>query len=70
MVTALMVPDEVIQSDQARKTVMVVAPDGTVAAKPVELGPVVRGLRIVRAGLAPGTMSSSPIFRPRARVRM
>ncbi|WP_408637193.1 efflux RND transporter periplasmic adaptor subunit [Novosphingobium nitrogenifigens] len=54
MVTALMVPDEVIQSDQARKTVMVVAPDGTVAAKPVELGPVVRGLRIVRAGLAPG----------------
>jgi multidrug efflux pump subunit AcrA (membrane-fusion protein) len=33
-----MVPDEAIQSDQARKTVLVVGKDGTVAAKPVELG--------------------------------
>lgn len=48
---ALMVPDEAIQSDQARKTVLVVGKDGTVAAKPVELGPVVRGLRIIRSGL-------------------
>jgi hypothetical protein len=37
MVTALMVPDEAIQSDQARKTVLVVAPDGTVAASPSNL---------------------------------
>jgi RND family efflux transporter MFP subunit len=50
---ALMVPDEAIQSDQARKTVLVVGKDGTVAAKPVELGPVVRGLRIIRSGLLP-----------------
>lgn len=52
-VQALMVPDEAIQSDQARKTVLVVGKDGTVAAKPVELGPVVRGLRIIRSGLLP-----------------
>lgn len=53
MVDALMVPDEAIQSDQARKTVLVVGKDGVVAAKPVELGPVVRGLRIIRSGLLP-----------------
>lgn len=52
-VQALLVPDEAIQSDQARKTVLVVAPDGTLTAKPVILGPVVRGLRVIRSGLAP-----------------
>ena len=52
-VRALLVPDEAVQSDQARKTVLVVARDGTVAAKPVVLGPVVDGLRIIRSGLAP-----------------
>ena len=53
-VNALLVPDEAIQSDQARKTVLVVGRDDSVAAKPVELGPVVDGLRIIRAGLTPG----------------
>ena len=53
-VQALLVPDEAIQSDQARKTVLVVGADGTVAAKPVQLGPVVRGLRVIRGGLLPG----------------
>jgi multidrug efflux system membrane fusion protein len=52
-VRALLVPDEAIQSDQARKTVLVVGKDDTVSTKPVELGPVVDGLRIIRAGLAP-----------------
>jgi RND family efflux transporter MFP subunit len=51
---ALLVPDTAVQTDQARKTLLVVAQDGTVSAKPVELGPVVEGLRIIRAGLAPG----------------
>jgi len=49
--TALMVPDAAIQTDQARKMVLVVAPDGSVAPKTVELGPLVNGLRIVRSGL-------------------
>lgn len=53
-VKALLVPDAAVQSDQARKLVYVVGKDGMVAAKQVELGPVVDGLRVVRAGLAPG----------------
>lgn len=52
-VNALLVPDEAIQSDQARKTVLVVGRDDVVAAKPVQLGPVVDGLRIIRSGLSP-----------------
>ena len=51
--SALLVPDTAIQSDQARKTVLVVGKDDSVAAKPVELGPVVDGLRIIRSGLKP-----------------
>lgn len=52
-IRALLVPDTAIVTDQARKTVMVVARDGSVAVKPVQLGPVVDGLRVVTGGLAP-----------------
>lgn len=52
-VQALLVPDTAIQTDQTRKLVLVVGKDGTVAAKEVELGPVIDGLRVVRGGLAP-----------------
>lgn len=48
---ALLVPDAAVQTDQARKIVLTVAPDGTVAARPVDLGPVTEGLRVVRGGL-------------------
>lgn len=51
-VSALLVPDAAVQTDQARKTLLTVARDGTVAVKPVQLGPVVDGLRVVRNGLA------------------
>jgi len=51
--TALLVPDTAIQTDQARKIVAVVGADGKVVAKPVELGALVDGLRIIRSGLAP-----------------
>jgi len=51
-VQAMLVPDTAVQTDQARKTLLVVGPDGTVAIKPVELGPVIDGLRVVRTGLA------------------
>jgi RND family efflux transporter MFP subunit len=50
---ALLVPDNVIVSDQSRKIVFTVADDGTVGTKLVELGPMVDGLRVVRSGLAP-----------------
>ena len=49
---ALLVPDAAIRTDQARKIVLTVGKDGTVAAKPVETGPLVAGLRVVRTGLA------------------
>jgi RND family efflux transporter MFP subunit len=50
---ALLVPDAAIASDQSRKVVFTVAADGTVGTKLVELGPIVDGLRVIRAGLAP-----------------
>lgn len=52
-VNALLVPDTAIQQDQARRTVLVVGKDGLVAARSVELGPVLQGLRVIRSGLAP-----------------
>lgn len=50
---AMLVPEAAIQTDQARTLVPVLAADGTVTPKPVELGPLVDGLRVVRSGLAP-----------------
>lgn len=48
---AMLVPDAAIVTDQARRVVYVVQPDGTTAVRPVELGPLVDGLRVIRAGL-------------------
>ncbi len=48
---ALMIPDSAIMTDQNRKIVMTVTADGTVAPRPVMLGPLVDGLRAVRGGL-------------------
>lgn len=48
---ALLIPDGAIASDLANKIVMVVADDGTVVQKTVKLGPIIDGLRVVRAGL-------------------
>jgi len=50
---ATLVPDEAVVSDQANKIVMTVDAEGTVVPKPVTLGPVIDGLRVVRSGLAP-----------------
>ena len=48
---AMLVPDAAVATDQARRIVYVVAADGSVAPKPVQLGPLVDGLRVVRSGL-------------------
>ena len=48
---AILLPDEAIFSDQSVKLALTVAPDGTVVPKPVQLGPVVDGLRVIREGL-------------------
>ena len=47
----LMVPDASVLTDQSAKLVMTVAPDGSVVPKPVKVGPVVDGLRIITAGV-------------------
>lgn len=48
---ALLVPDTAISANGARKVVLTVAPDGTVAPKPVELGPLDGSLRVIRSGI-------------------
>jgi len=48
----LLVPDEAIATDQSRKLVMTVSPDGTVVPKLVELGPLDGGLRVITSGLS------------------
>lgn len=50
-VPALLVPDSAVQADQARKIVLVVAKDGSVTPRPVVVGPVADGLRVIRSGL-------------------
>ena len=48
---AMLVPDAAVATDQARRIVYVVAADGTVSPRPVQLGPLVDGLRVIRSGL-------------------
>jgi RND family efflux transporter MFP subunit len=50
----LLVPDSAVSTDQSRKLVMTVAPDGSVVPKPVEVGSLSRdGLRTINSGLLP-----------------
>jgi len=48
---ALLVPDAAIATDQSRRIVFVVREDDTVEARPVVLGPLDEGLRVIREGL-------------------
>lgn len=48
---AMLVPDAAIATDQARRVVYVVANDGSVAPRAVQLGPLVDGLRVIRGGI-------------------
>ncbi len=48
---ALLIPDTAIAIDQSRKIVFVVKPDDSVEARPVVLGPLDEGLRVIREGL-------------------
>jgi membrane fusion protein, multidrug efflux system len=50
----LMLPDSAVMLDQSQQMVMTVSPDGTVVPKPVEIGDLRGGLRVIRSGLAPG----------------
>ena len=50
---ALLIPDAAVVSDQASKVVLTVGADNKVVAKPVTLGGMARGLRVIASGLAP-----------------
>jgi RND family efflux transporter MFP subunit len=50
---ALLIPDAAVVSDQANKVVLTVGGDNKVVAKPVTLGGMARGLRVVASGLTP-----------------
>lgn len=70
---ALLIPDSAIVSDQSRKIVFTVGDNNVVQAKPVTLGPLVEGLRVVREGLAPTDNVvldglANPMVRPGAKV--
>lgn len=70
---ALLIPDSAIISDQARKIVFVVGPGDVVQARPVTLGTLVDGLRVIRSGLAPTDKVvldglANPMVRPGAKV--
>jgi RND family efflux transporter MFP subunit len=52
-VTALLVPDSAVQTDQAGKMVMTIGNNGQPVPVPVIVGPVIDGLRVIRSGLAP-----------------
>lgn len=50
---ALLVPDSAVTSDQARQIVLVVGPDNVAHPKPVQTGPMIGGLRVIRQGIGP-----------------
>jgi multidrug efflux system membrane fusion protein len=49
--TAVLLPDEAIGTDQANRFVYVVGTDDVPVRRPVELGPLVDGLRVIRNGV-------------------
>lgn len=50
---AMLVPDTAIVTDATRRVVYVVDKQGTVAMRPVQLGPLDGNLRVIRSGLSP-----------------
>jgi multidrug efflux system membrane fusion protein len=52
--TALLLPDRALGSDQAQKFVYVVNAERKVEFRPVKVGPMIDGLRVVKGGLKPG----------------
>lgn len=51
---ALLLPDRAFGSDQAQKFVYVVTAEKKIEFRPVTVGPIVDGLRVVTSGLKPG----------------
>ena len=51
---AVLINDSAVGTDQTMRYVLLLGPDNKVEYRPVELGPVVDGMRVVRSGLKPG----------------
>ena len=49
-----LIQDQAVGTDQDRKFVLVLKPDSSVEYRPVTLGRLVDGLRVVNSGLTPG----------------
>ena len=70
---ALLVPDQSVVTDLSRQLVLVVTPAGEVVQRPVQLGAVVEGLRVIRSGLSPSDrviISGIQHARPGDKVRV
>lgn len=52
--SAVLINDRAVSTDQSRKFVVVVSADNKAEYRPVTLGPVIDGLRVVRSGLKSG----------------
>lgn len=53
---ALLVPDTAVGTDLNQRVVLVAGPDGVVRERPVTVGPLWRGLRVIRSGIGPGDL--------------
>lgn len=51
---ALLVPDRALSSDQAQKFVYVINAEKKVEFRPVTIGPMIDGLRVIKRGIKPG----------------
>jgi len=51
---ALLIPDRALGADQAQKFVYVINAEKKVEFRPVTVGPMIDGLRVVKTGLQPG----------------
>ncbi len=52
--TATLIQDAAVGTDQDKKFVFVLGPGDTVQYRPIELGPMIDGLRVIRHGVQPG----------------
>jgi len=69
----MLVPDASVFPDQSEHYVLVVGNDGVVATKPVQVGEMRGGLRVIRSGLAATdkvVVDGMPIAHPGAKVAM
>ena len=61
----VLISDQAVGTDQGRRYVLVLGPDNRAEYRPIELGPVADGLRVVARGLEPGeTIIVKGLVRP------